>query len=102
MGIQPGDSVDGIVTLRAPVNGVAAHEIMLKNPYMGYAKFRTGFVGDSTNEWSVTPSDGYLKQHEATHFVLRHTPHSPGVSSAYFVIETEDFKQTWKVVGSSG
>ena len=56
---------------------------------MGYAKFRTGFVGDSTSEWSVTPSDGFLEQHEATHFVLRYTPHSLGVSNAHFVIETE-------------
>eukprot|EP00571_Detonula_confervacea_P009949 CAMPEP_0172304052 /NCGR_PEP_ID=MMETSP1058-20130122/5495_1 /TAXON_ID=83371 /ORGANISM="Detonula confervacea, Strain CCMP 353" /LENGTH=309 /DNA_ID=CAMNT_0013015117 /DNA_START=92 /DNA_END=1021 /DNA_ORIENTATION=+ len=101
--VQAGDDIEGIITLRAPIYGVAAHEIMLKNPYMGYAKFRTGFVGDASGEWSVSPSDGVLKQNEATHFVLRYTPHSPGVSNAYFVIETEEgFKQTWKVVGSTG
>jgi len=100
--IQPGDNVEGIITLRAPVYGVAANEIVLKNPYMGYAKFRAAFVGDASNEWSVSPSDGFLKQHEATHFVLKYSPHSPGVSNAYFVVETEDFKMTWKVVGSTG
>ena len=61
----------------------------LQNPFMGYAKFRAAFFGDSSNEWSVTPSDGFLKQNEATHFVVRYNPHSPGVSNVYFVIETE-------------
>lgn len=101
--VQAGDDIEGIITLRAPIYGVAAHDIMLKNPYMGYAKFRADFVGDAASEWSVSPSDGFLKQREATHFVVKYTPHSPGVSNAYFVIETEEgFKQTWKVVGSTG
>jgi hypothetical protein len=100
--VQAGEDVEGIITLRAPINGVAVHEIMLQNPFMGYAKFRAAFFGDSSNEWSVTPSDGFLKQNEATHFVVRYNPHSPGVSNVYFVIETEDFKRTWKVVGSTG
>ena len=69
---------------------------------MGFAKFRAGFVGDESNEWSVTPSDGFLKQNEATHFVVRYSPHSHGSSTAYFVVETEDLKKTWKVVGSTG
>ena len=99
---------------------------------MGYAKFRAVFVGDASNEWSVSPSDGFLKQNEATHFVVRYTPHNSGVSNSYFVIETEvscghrhssfgfvpdsknlgytcilymllqDFTKTWKVVGSTG
>jgi hypothetical protein len=56
---------------------------------MGYAKFRAGFVGDASNEWSVTASDSFLKQNEATHIVVRYSPHSPGVSNAYLVIEAE-------------
>ena len=67
--------------------------LQLKNPYMGYAKFRAAFVGDATSEWSVSQSDGFLKQKEATHFVVKYTPHSPGVSNAYFVIETEEVCQ---------
>jgi len=100
--VEAGDFIEGVVTLKAPINGVAAHEIMLQNPYMGYAEFRAAFVGDASNEWSVTPSDGFLKQNEATQFVVRYTPHSSGTNHAYFVIETEDFKKTWKVVGSTG
>jgi hypothetical protein len=56
---------------------------------MGYAKFRAGFVGDSSNEWSVTASDSFLKQNEATNIVVRYNPHSPGVSNAFLVIEAE-------------
>jgi len=56
---------------------------------MGYATFRAAFVGDKSNEWSVTASLGYLKQSEDTHFVVRYNPHSAGVSNVYLVIETE-------------
>lgn len=61
----------------------------MKNLYMGWAKFRASFVGDNFNEWSVSYNDSFLKSHEDTHFVLRYTPHRPGVSNAYFVVETE-------------
>jgi len=100
--IEAGEEIVGIITLTAPLNGVARHDIMLKNPYMGFAKFRAGFVGDAIYDWSVTPSDGYLKQREETHFAVSFNPRNPGVSSGYFVVETEDFKMTWKVVGSTG
>ncbi len=93
---------------------------------MGYAQFRAGFAGDASNEWSVSASDTFLKQNEDTHIVVRYNPHSPGVSNAFLVIEAEvrcqssqypnaqldsvsnffrllqDFKMTWKVVGSTG
>jgi len=88
--------------LRAPINSAAAHEFTIKNPYMGWAKFRAGFVGDDSNEWSVSASDSFLKSHEETNFVVRYTPDHPGVSNAYFIIETEDFTKTWKVIGSTG
>jgi hypothetical protein len=61
----------------------------LKNPYMGYAKFRAALVGDASNEWSMTASDDFLKQSEATHFVVRYNPRNPGVSNASLVIEAE-------------
>ena len=61
----------------------------LNNLYMGFAEFRATFVGDVSNEWSVTSSSGVLKQNEATQFTVRYSPHSAGVSNAYLVIETE-------------
>ncbi|KAL7473428.1 hypothetical protein ACHAXS_014035 [Conticribra weissflogii] len=100
--LEAGEEVVGLITLTAPLNGYARHDIMLRNPYMGFARFRAGFVGDACNDWSVTPSDGHLKQKEETHFAVSFNPRNPGVSSGYFVIETEDFKMTWKVVGSTG
>mmetsp|Transcript_27961 Transcript_27961/g.36110 ORF Transcript_27961/g.36110 Transcript_27961/m.36110 type:complete len:303 (+) Transcript_27961:108-1016(+) len=100
--VEAGDEIEGTIALKAAINGVAVHDIMLHNLYMGYAQFRAAFVGDVSNEWSVTPSDGYLKQNEATHFAVRYNPHSAGVSYAYLVIETEDFKKTWRIVGSTG
>mmetsp|Transcript_6723 Transcript_6723/g.10093 ORF Transcript_6723/g.10093 Transcript_6723/m.10093 type:complete len:317 (-) Transcript_6723:98-1048(-) len=100
--VEVGEEVEGIITLRSAIYGVAVQEIMLKNPYMGHAVFRAAFVGDQHNEWSVTPNDGFLKQNEATHFVVRFNPYSPGLSHCHLVIETEDFKKTWKVVGSTG
>jgi hypothetical protein len=104
MEVEAGEeTADCLITLAAPINGVASHEIAVKNPYMGFAKFRTYFVGDAASvEWTVTPSDGYLKQNEETHFVIRYRPQNPGVVHGHFVIETEDFKNVWKVVGSTG
>lgn len=86
----------------APINGVASHEIAVKNPYIGFAKFRAGFVGDAAAEWSVTPNDGFLKQSEPTNFVVSYRPQNPGIVHGHLVIETEDFKNVWKVVGTTG
>lgn len=40
-------------------------------------------------------------QREDTNFVIKFRPTSMGVSEGYLVIETEDFKKTWKLVGST-
>lgn len=96
------ETTDCLINLVAPINGVASHEILVKNPYLGFAKFRAGFVGDAAAEWTVTPSDGYLKQNEPTNFVVSYRPQNPGVVHGHLVIETEDHKNVWKVVGSTG
>jgi len=100
--VEAGGDYEGMISLRSPLYGVARYDIMLKNPYMGYAKFRAAFAGDASDNWHVTPSDGVLKQNEDTHFAVTFRPQHPGVSSGYLVIETHDFKKTWKVVGSTG
>ena len=116
---EAGNEIEGVIMLKAPINGITRHDIMvcvtmmsstfqhysfgsrnltfffitiilqLKNPYIGFAKFRAAFIGDTCNEWSVMPSEGFLKQNEATHFAVRFKPNTPGVSVGYFVIETE-------------
>lgn len=97
-----GGIYEGLISLRAPLHGVARYDIMLKNPYMGFAEFRAAFVGETNNDWFVTPNDGVLKQNEDTHFAVTFRPRNHGVASGYLVIETEDFKKIWKVVGSTG
>lgn len=40
-------------------------------------------------------------QREDTKFVVKFKPQGMGVVEGYLVIETEDFKKTYKVVGST-
>ena len=102
--VQAGNVIEReTIVLQAPVNsGTATYELMVKNIYMGFAPYRAAFVDDDANEWSVTPNDGVLKSSADTQFIIRYTPQNNGVSRAHFVIETEDFVKTWKVVGSTG
>ena len=68
---------------------------------MGFADFRASFTSDTGVGWTIEPSEGSLMQREDTNFILRFKPNGPGVSEGYLVIETEDFKKTFKVVGTS-
>jgi hypothetical protein len=68
---------------------------------MGFADFRAAFVPGTGPEWTIDPSEGSLKQREETNFLLRFKGQNPGVAEGYLVIETEDFKKTWKLVGSA-
>jgi hypothetical protein len=68
---------------------------------MGFADFRAAFTADTPSEFSVEPSEGSLKQKDDTNFLVKFKAQKPGVVEGYLVIETEDFKKTWKVVGST-
>ena len=72
-----------------------------QNPYMGFADFRAAFAPGTGPEWTIEPSEGALKQREATEFILRFKAQSPGAVTGYLVIETEDFKKTWQLIGST-
>ena len=76
-------------------------EIQLKNPYMGFADFRAAFTPETPMDWTVEPNEGSLMQREDTHFTVKFRPQGPGLIEGYLVIETEDFKKTWKVQGST-
>lgn len=94
--------IEGTIELTGRLNGPAGvHEFPLRNPYMGFADFRAAFSPESSPGFSVDPSEGALKQREDTQFVVKYKAQSPGVVEGYLVIETEDFKKTWKVVGST-
>lgn len=68
---------------------------------MGFADFRAAFTPGSSPDLTVTPGEGSLMQKDDTAFIVKFKANSPGVSEGYLVIETEDFKKSWKVVGST-
>lgn len=80
--------------------GIGVHELSLKNPYMGFSDFRASFTADTQAGWSVDPQEGALSK-EPTMFQIKFRPEGPGVFEGYLVLETEDFKKAWKVVGST-
>jgi hypothetical protein len=78
------------------------HDIVFEqNPYMGFADFRAAFSAGTSPSFTVTPGEGSLTKKEETQFLVKFKAQSPGVAEGYLVVETEDFKKTWKVVGST-
>ena len=73
-----------------------------QNPYMGFADFRAALTTDSPAAFTVDPSEGSLQQKVDTDFTVKFKAQTPGTVEGYLVIETEDFKKTWKVVGRTG
>jgi hypothetical protein len=69
---------------------------------MGFADFRAAFTADTSAAFTVTPTEGSLRKNENTTFTVKFKAQQPGVVEGYLVIETEDFKKTWKVVGRTG
>jgi hypothetical protein len=69
---------------------------------MGFADFRAAFTSSSSPDFTVTPPEGSLSSKEATEFNIKYKPSSLGISEGWLVIETEDFKKTWKLIGSTG
>jgi len=68
---------------------------------MGFADFRAAFTADTPMDWSIEPNEGSLMQREDTNFVIKFKPQATGQCSGYLVIETEDFKKTYQVMGST-
>ena len=74
----------------------------IQNPYMGFADFRAAFTAETPAAFTVSPTEGALRQKENTLFTVKFKAQAPGMVEGYLVIETEDFKKTWKVVGRTG
>lgn len=100
--VEASADVDGVIELSSRMNQISAHEFQLKNEYMGFADFRASFTPETPADWSIDPSEGSLTSRDPTNFVLKFRPSNPGTSEGYLVIETEDFKKTWKLVGTTG
>lgn len=101
--VTAGPQVEGVVELHARVGGAAVvHEFSLKNEFMGFADFRAAFTPETNvADWTITPKEGSISSKEATDFILRFKPNNPGFSHGQLVIETEDFKKTWTLIGST-
>ena len=67
---------------------------------MGFADFRAAFTPETSAQWSIEPTEGCLDK-QGTDFILRFRPDSPSVVEGYLVIETEDFKKTWHLIGGT-
>lgn len=100
--VTPGDKLEGTIELKSRLGGFSVYELPLKNPYMGFRDFRASFTSVTPMAWSVKPNEGSLSKTEPINFMLKFKPESIGTFEGHLVIETEDFKKTWKVIGSTG
>jgi len=100
--VKAGDEVAEVIDFVSRTGAFVYKELPLKNPYMGFADFRAGFTTDSDGCFSVTPTEGGLQSSTETKFIIKFKPDIIGTFTGYLVIETEDFKKTWKLIGSTG
>jgi len=101
LGAVAAGDIEGVIELTSAMGRVATHELNLRNPFMGFADFRAAFTAGTPSDWIIEPAEGALKQREDTCFTVKFKPQGPGTVQGYLVIETEDFKKTWQVVGST-
>jgi len=99
--VTPGTQIDGVIELKSVMNQITMSQIALKNDYMGFADFRASFTPETSNDWTVDPSEGSLTSREPTTFTVKFRPSNPGITGGYLVIETEDMKKTFQLVGST-
>lgn len=93
-------NIDGVIELKANMNQNAVHEFNVKNEYMGFADFRASFTPETPPFWTIEPTEGSIDK-KGTDFILRFRPSSPSVVEGYLVIETEDFKKTYHLIGGT-
>ncbi len=83
----------------------AFFEIKQENDVMGYEDFVVGFSSDSDNgggDFEVKPLSGTLngRRGDPTPFSITFKPNDPGgVRNAYLIIETEESKWTYHLMG---
>ena len=99
--VQASADLEGTIEFNTRPGAVSIHEIPLANPYMGFADFRAAFTADSPPCFTVEPTEGSLSKND-TPFTIKFRPDGIGRFEANLVIETEDFKKTWKFIGSTG
>mmetsp|Transcript_12150 Transcript_12150/g.18264 ORF Transcript_12150/g.18264 Transcript_12150/m.18264 type:complete len:308 (-) Transcript_12150:183-1106(-) len=99
--VVPGGELVGTIEMKSVMNRAETSTISLKNPYMGYADFRAAVTADTPPDFSVTPSEGSLSK-DPVEIIVKFRPNAPVVHAiGYLVIETEDFKKTWQLIGTT-
>ena len=101
--VQPGQQLTGVIELTSRLNQAAVHEFSIKNPFMGFSDYRARFTY-MTNpaDWSISPTDGSLNGRGSPQdFIVKFRPQSPTVSEGFLVIETEEDKWTYKLIGTA-
>lgn len=99
--VKAGDKIEDEITLTANMGGNAYTEFEVKNDFMGFADFRARFTSDSSSDFTVEPDEGSLTK-DPVNFIVRFKPQGPSLQMGTLVIETEDFKKSWKFVGTTG
>jgi len=69
---------------------------------MGFADYRAAMTPDTPKDWTVSPNEGAITNKEDITFVIKFKPQNPGTTEGYLVIQTEDFKYTYKLIGTTG
>jgi len=69
---------------------------------MGFSDFRARFTHDTNQqEWTVEPQEGSLNgRGDPTEFIVKFRPSSMGASQGFLVVETEDDKWTFRLLGT--
>jgi hypothetical protein len=101
--VRVGPQLTGVIALTSRINQAAVWEFGIKNPFMGFSDFRARLT-EMTHpaDWSVAPMDGSLNgRGDPTQFTVKYRPQSPMASGGYLVIETEEDKWTYQLVGTS-
>jgi hypothetical protein len=100
--VQPGP-ITGTIELSTRLNRAEVFEFTIKNPFMGFSDFRSRFVGmTNPSEWTVTPTDGSLNgRGDPTTFLVKFRPQSPSLSEGFLVVQTEDDKWTYRLMGTA-
>lgn len=98
--VVAGDQVEGVIELKSRIGQPTNFEMAIKNEYMGFSDFRAAFTSATPSDFSVEPTQGTLSK-EPINFIVRFRPQNPGIVEGHLVIETEDFKKTWKVIGGT-
>eukprot|EP00587_Corethron_hystrix_P008348 CAMPEP_0113314650 /NCGR_PEP_ID=MMETSP0010_2-20120614/10623_1 /TAXON_ID=216773 ORGANISM="Corethron hystrix, Strain 308" /NCGR_SAMPLE_ID=MMETSP0010_2 /ASSEMBLY_ACC=CAM_ASM_000155 /LENGTH=321 /DNA_ID=CAMNT_0000170973 /DNA_START=92 /DNA_END=1057 /DNA_ORIENTATION=- /assembly_acc=CAM_ASM_000155 len=100
--VSAGEEIKEVISLKSILNKVNTYEIKLKNPFMGFADYRAAMTPDTPKDWTVSPNEGAITNKEDITFVIKFKPQNPGTTEGYLVIQTEDFKYTYKLIGTTG